>query len=312
MYEDFYQLGSLPFENTADPRFFFASEQHREALAAIEYTLRMRKGFVMVTGDIGSGKTTVATTMRHRCSQVANIVPLMHGHTTPQELLRHILRNLAIKTSRHDDHARLLERLGNYLRSESPSNKPLVLFIDEAQTLSDEAIEELRLLSNFDTATHKPVQVVLCGQPELRQRICQPKFDALRQRIVMAKQLTPMSAGDVSDYIAHRLTAAAIDPQNQVASFSEQAVHEIFKLSNGLPRLINVACDNCMLLGFVQEKHVIDAAMVKHVAKDMIPTFQFDSNTVQSSINQTPTNSGSGSRPASIPMPQRLSLTGTL
>lgn len=310
MYQDFYQLNLMPFENTPDPRFFFATEQHREALAAIEYTLRMRKGFVMVTGDIGSGKTTVATTMRSRCGSTANIVPILHGHTTPQELLRQVLRSLEIKLSRHDDHGRLLERLGDHLRNDQHNTKPLVLFVDEAQTLSDEAIEELRLLSNFDTATHKPVQVVLCGQPELRQRICQPKFDALRQRIVMAKQLTAMTQSDVQNYINHRLTAAAIDPDKQIASFSDQAVKEIFSLSGGLPRLINVACDNCMVLGFVQEKTIINVQMVKHVAKDMLPSFAFEPTNVhndQSSINRS-----SGSNPLSIPMPSRLSLTGTM
>lgn len=313
MYQDFFQLSTMPFENTPNPRFFFASEQHREALAAIEYTLRMRKGFVMVTGAIGSGKTTVAATMQSRCNNVANILTILHGHTTREELLRQVLRGLNIKLGRQDDHGRLLERLGDYLRSDAQAARPLVLFVDEAQTLSDEAIEELRLLCNFDTATHKPVQVVLCGQPELRQRICEPKFDALRQRIVMAKQLSAMTASDVKDYINHRISAASIDPANHGVSFDDQAVAEIYKLSNGLPRLINVACDNCLLLAFVQEKNVIDVSMVKHVAKDMVPSFQFDSSRTSQNISNSETsNPSKGSNPHSIHMPSRLSLTGTM
>lgn len=307
MYQDYFQLSTSPFENTPDPRFFFASEQHREALAAIEYTLRMRKGFVMVTGAIGSGKTTVATTMRERCGQIANIIPILHGHIEPKELLSQVLRGLNIRMAKNDDHGRLLERLGDYLQSEAQTSRPLVLFVDEAQTLSDAALEGLRLLSNFDTATTKPVQVVLCGQPELRERISSPKFEALRQRIVMSKQLAAMTVIDVKDYINHRLNAAAMDASNPGVSFSEEAIQAIFAISQGLPRLINVACDNCLLLGFVQEKKIIDVSMVNHVAKDMIPTFGFET--------QPETNtkkSSSGSNPFSIPMPSRLSLTGTM
>lgn len=305
MYHEFYNFAAMPFENTPDPRFFFASEQHREALASIEYTLRMRKGFVMVTGAIGSGKTTIATAMRQRCGQAANVISLLHGHRTPEELLRQTLRALQVRHGKNDDHARLLERLGQYLQAEANTTRPLVLFVDEAQTLSDEALEELRLLSNFDTATHKPVQVILCGQPELRRRVCSPRFDALRQRIVLAKQLAPLGMSDIGPYIRHRIATASNDPANPGVSFSEEAIAQVYKLSNGVPRLINVICDNCLLLGFVREARTIEAAMVQLVAQDMMPTFALDS----SDVIQTK-RSGPGLTP--VPMPSRLSLTGTM
>src|SRR5262249_53557164 len=153
----------LPFENTPDPRFFYASEQHREALAAIEYTIRMRKGIVLITGEIGAGKTTVAATMWSRCEDSAKIVRVLYGHQTTDSLLRQILRSLQVPARRGDDHARLLDRFQTFLRDQMADLKSIVLFVDEAQTLSDECLEELRLLSNFDTANSRPIQVVLVG-----------------------------------------------------------------------------------------------------------------------------------------------------
>ncbi len=273
MYDAYYNFATLPFENTPDPRFFYASEQHREALAAIEYTIRMRKGIVLVTGNIGSGKTTVGRTMLGRCSSDATIVQLVHGHTTGTELIAHVLRALEVKTRGSDDHARLLERLETYLREQADSSRPVVLFIDEAQTLSIEALEELRLISNFDTNTTKLLQLVLVGQPELREQISSPQLSALRQRIVMAKQLRPLGIQDTVGYIAHRLKAASKNPKQVGVSFSGDAIATMYDATQGIPRLINVVCDNCLLLGFVKEQKRITPAMVRQVLDDMVPSF---------------------------------------
>lgn len=273
MYDTYYNFDTLPFENTPNPRFFYASEQHREALAAIEYTIRMRKGIVLVTGNIGSGKTTVGRTMLQRCGKDATIVQLVHGHSTGAELIRHVLRSLQVKIRPNDDHARLLERLEGYLRSQAAAQRPVVLFIDEAQTLSDDALEELRLISNFDTNTTKLLQLVLVGQPELREQIASPRLSALRQRIVMAKQLRPLGIQDTAGYIAHRLKAASKDPRHVAVSFSGDAIAAIYDASHGTPRLINVICDNCLLLGFVKEQQRITPAMVRQVLDDMVPCF---------------------------------------
>lgn len=218
MYHEFYNLEVLPFENTPDPRFFFASEQHREALAAVEYTIRMRKGFVLITGDIGSGKTTVGRTMCEHCGDQATIVHVGWGHQDRNGLIRQILRNLNVKCGRDDDHGRLLDRLGKHLSEQLQLDRPVVLFVDEAQTLSDEALGELRLLSNFDTAADKLLQIALVGQPELRQRIRLPQHAALRQRIVMAKQLRPLNLAETHQYIVHRLRSAAASGQAPACS----------------------------------------------------------------------------------------------
>lgn len=293
MYHDFYKLSCLPFENTPDPRFFFASEQHREALAAIEYTIRMRKGFVLITGDIGSGKTTVGRTMIERCGDKARIVQLLHGHDDGHGLLRQVLRTLELPIKRADDHGRMLERLRHDLMEHIDQARPVVLLVDEAQTLSDDALEELRLMSNFDTATQKLIQIVLIGQPELRQRMRSARLAALRQRIILAKQLRPLSAPETSAYIAHRLRAASLDPEHVQVAFSAEAVNEIHKFTGGVPRLINVACDNCMLLAFVREAREVTPAMVRRGIEDMVPSFA-DSPWSQSQTQRpVPTLAGS-------------------
>jgi len=274
MYHEYYNLELLPFENTPDPRFFFASEQHREALAAIEYTIRMRKGITLVTGAIGSGKTTIGRTMCERCADHATIVQLYHGHRGADELLTHLLRAINVKYGRKDDHARKLERLSNMLRKQAQQRRPLVLFVDEAQTLSDDALEELRLLTNFDLNTQKLLQLVLVGQPELRERIRSPRLLPLRQRIVMAKQLRPLNVNDTGQYIAHRLRAASRDKDNVQVHFTPEAVSEVYRHTGGVPRLINVVCDNCLLLSFVRESREVTPNMVRRVVDDMVPSFE--------------------------------------
>ncbi len=292
MYQDFYHLHSLPFENTPDARFFFASEQHREALSAIEYTIRMRKGLVLITGDIGSGKTTVGCMMCETCGNRTHIVQLVPRHCTGIELMQQLLRTLHITTNPHEGYAGMLDRLAVYLNTQMERRKPVVLFIDEAQSLSDDALEELRLLSNLDTARQKLIQIVLIGQPELRQRISEHRYDALRQRIVMAKQLQPLAPEETAGYIRHRVKAASRDPRNIQAQFSDEALNEIHRLTGGVPRLINVACDNCMLLGFVREARCITPEMVHQVIEDMVPRFNDSQANEQAAQQQTLTLAG--------------------
>ncbi len=274
MYEEFYKLAMLPFENTPDPRFYYASEQHREALAAIEYTVRMRKGFALITGNVGTGKTTVGQVMRQRCHEEASIIEVMYGHEARDGLLRQILRAINSPADPQADHAQLVEALHTYLIEQMAGDRPVVLFVDEAQTLSDDALEELRLMSNLDTTTTKSIQIVLVGQPELRHRLRQPRHAALRQRIVMAKQIEPLGRQDTATYIQHRLAAASLDPNAPATVFTVDGIDAIYHYAGGIPRLINIACDNCMLMGFVAEKTQIDLAIVHKVIADMLPNFE--------------------------------------
>ncbi len=291
MYHEFYNLQVLPFENTPDPRFFYASEHHREALAAIEYVIRMRKGFALVTGDIGSGKTTVARTMIQNCSDKAHIIQVLHGHESGQSLIKQIMRHLEQPIDADDDHARLLEKLRQKLLDQLYQGRPVVLLVDEAQTLLDETLEELRLLSNFDTTAEKLVQIVLIGQPELRDRFRSSKLAALRQRVVLAKQLRPLSRQETGEYIEHRLRAASVDNSDVKVSFSPEAAAEVHRFTAGIPRLINAVCDNCMLLGFVRQEKVITPAIVKRGIEDMVPNFADDPWPAQSAAPQRSTGS---------------------
>lgn len=273
MYHEFYHLHALPFEATPDPRFFFASEQHREALAAIEYTIRMRKGIVLVTGAIGSGKTTVGQVMCQKCAERATIVQIIPRHNNGVDLLRQVLRSVNVPHDPDRDYPKMMDQLRVYLTDQARQHRPVVLFVDEAQSLSDDALEELRMLSNLNTAQQKLIQVVLIGQPELRQRIRQPQYDPLRQRIVLAKQLRPFLADETAKYIHHRLGAASTDPCDVRVTFTGGALREIHRVTGGVPRLINVACDNCLLLGMVRQERQITSAMVQHVIEDMVPRF---------------------------------------
>lgn len=273
MYESFYRLDVLPFENTPNPRFFFASEHHREALAAIEYTVRMRKGIVLITGDVGSGKTTVCKTVQERCANNATVVELLHGYTNGIGFTRHLLRTVNVSFHKDEDHSELLAHLGEFLVEQAQLRQPVVLFIDEAQALSDEVLEEIRLLTNFDTAGEKLIQLALVGHPELRDRIATHKLSALRQRIVMAKRLRPFNLQETSQYIHHRLRAASVDPNNVAVEFTPRAIDSIYQYTGGIPRLTNVACDNCLLLGYVREARQITPTMVQRVIADMVPSF---------------------------------------
>jgi general secretion pathway protein A len=273
MYQSFFNFTSAPFENTPDPRCFFASEQHREALASIEYVIRLRKGFALITGPVGAGKTTVGRTMCERCNDQATIVHMLHGHEDGRELTHQLLRALSLPVRRNEEHSRTLERLRDSLMDRLYRGRPVVILVDEGQNLSDAALEELRLLSNFDTATQKPVQVVLIGQSELRTRLRLPKFDSLRQRIVLAKEIRALGPSETAAYITHRLRWASADRENPQVAFAPEVIHEIHEHSGGLPRMINVIADNCLLLGYVKESRQISSAMVRRVLSDLLPNF---------------------------------------
>lgn len=270
MYEGFHHLNELPFENVPDPRFFFASDQHREALAAIEYTIRMRKGLVMVSGDVGTGKTTVGQTMREHCHDEARVVEVTFGHRERDELLRQILRHMGLQPAAAD-HSAMIDCLREYLHRQIQEKRPVVLFVDEAQTLSDEALEEVRLLGSLDTARARAVQVVLLGQSELRHRLRAPRHGALRQRIVMARHLEPFGTEDTVRYVHHRLVAAGAAPDQAAALFPPEVLGIVHHYTHGIPRMINTTCDNCLLLAFVREQTAVTAALVHSVIAEMAP-----------------------------------------
>lgn len=270
MYHDYYNLVDLPFEGTPDPRFFFESEQHREALAATEYTVRARKGFALITGVIGAGKTMIARAIAQKCAGSCRVIHLLHGLQTREEVLRQIVVELIAKPAALD-RASLLFCVRDQLLRYALAGEPVCVIADEAQTLSDEALDELRLLSNFDTPTERALQVVLIGQSELRQRLLVPELAPLRQRMAMARTLGPLSETDTGAYIAHRIGVASRIPKDPGVSFTDEAVRDIYARSGGAPRAINLICDSCLLLGFVKEARQITPNIVRRVIADILP-----------------------------------------
>jgi general secretion pathway protein A len=270
MYERFFNLTAPPFESTPDPAFFFDSEQHREALAAVEYAIRARKGVVVITGDLGAGKTTVTRTVTQRLAEQATIVPLFFGITHRNELLRHALRALGVEARRDDEHALLVEMFRDALSLRARDGRPAVLMIDEAQTLSNDVLDELRLLTTIDGDGQRLLQIVLVGQNELLDRLADPALAALRQRVAMARRLGAFDPRTTQAYIRHRLGVASADPDRVAVEFRGDAVVALYRYSLGVPRLINAVCDHALLLAFVREQRVVTGAIVEAVLSDML------------------------------------------
>ena len=270
MYCEFYRLQMMPFENTPDPRFFFASEDHREALASIEYTIRMRKGMVLISGEIGSGKTTVSYALQHSVGDAAHVALIRQGLNTGRQLLKQICKAMALPVSGKSDRTEMIDAIEEALLEPHNAGKPVVLVIDEAQMHSTAVMHEIRMLSNLETPTRKLIQIVLIGQPEIRKMMEKPALDALRQRIVLCHHLQPMSQSDTGRYIEHRLNVAAAPGEPDVR-FDEAAVDAIYQFTGGVPRLINVVADNCLLVSYVRSARWIDASIVQTVTENLVP-----------------------------------------
>ncbi|HMF09343.1 MAG TPA: AAA family ATPase, partial [Thermoanaerobaculia bacterium] len=249
MYEKFYGFREAPFNITPDPRFLFFSDKHREAFNHVLFGIRERKGFILVTGEVGAGKTTVcravltALDSRYRTALILN--PILTG----TQMLRAILVELGAKP-RKLDRAGYLDALNALLLEAVARGQDVVLFIDEAQDLEPDLLEQLRLLSNLETDQRKLLQIVLLGQPELRDKLDRKDLQQLRQRITVRYHISPLSREETERYIAHRLRVAG---GNGRPTFTTWALGAIHRYSRGVPRLINAVCDKTLLYGFVNE-----------------------------------------------------------
>jgi general secretion pathway protein A len=271
MYETFYNLATAPFQNTPNARFFFATEQHKEALAKLEYTVRHRRGFALVTGEIGAGKTTLIRTLLHRLGSDARCALISNTRVTAPQLLRLIATEFQITLPPVGDKAGLLTHLRRFVEQQHGLGRNVVVILDEGQCLSIDEFEELRLLTNLETETEKLIQLLILGQPELRQTLQHPRLAPLIQRIAMYCHLTPMSFDDTTRYIAFRLVRASKGKPN--VDFSREALDLIFAHSQGVPRLINLVCDNALLVGYSSDTHLIDSAVVRRAISTMLPNF---------------------------------------
>ena len=266
MYTEFYGLKAEPFLLTPDHRFYFESQVHEQAMAHLMYGLSRGEGFIVITGEVGAGKTTI---VQRLCATVDpdQVVPAHVVTTllTGVELLRMVCFAFKMRDVPEKKDAVLL-CLQDYFESLARGGRKALLIVDEAQNLSASALEELRMLSNFQIGSHSPCQIFLVGQPQFRDTLSHPNLEQLRQRVIASYHLGPMGREEVGQYLPHRLKRAGWknDPK-----FEEEAVDAIFAATGGMPRQINTLCSRLLLLGFLDNLHVFTADDVARVAADL-------------------------------------------
>ncbi len=266
MYESYYGFSERPFQLSPDPRFFFATNHHQRALSYLQYGLDQGEGFIVITGPIGTGKTTIARNLLVNIGD-ENIVAaqLVTTKLSPEELLELVAAEFSIKVTGNSK-ADILQSIEQFLVNLHKQGKRALLLVDEAQNLPAETVEELRMLSNFQLDNKPLIQSFLLGQEELKAIISAPDMEQFRQRIIASAHLKPLTKEEVKDYINHRLTQAKC---NKPALFSDEAFQLIFEKTLGVPRKINIFIDRLLLFGFLEELDTIDCKAVNEVASEM-------------------------------------------
>lgn len=270
MYNEYYQLKESPFNVTADPDFFFSSKSHSEAVANLIYGIEQRKGIIAVTGEIGTGKTTLCRKILKLSTKRIKYALILNPNCSELQLMQMIIHDLGIKVKNLNKFG-MIHALNNYLIAESCEGNNVVVVIDEAQNLSIKQLEQVRLLSNLETEKEKLLQVILVGQPELYDKLQLPALRQLRQRVAVHFHLHPLQKDDIKHYIKHRLTKAVQNPdETGKVEFTEQAIESIYRFSKGSPRTINILCDRALLAGFVAETFSIDESIIENCAKEIL------------------------------------------
>ena len=266
MYLNHFGLKEKPFEITVDPRFLYLSETHKEALAHLVYAVQEKKGFAVITGDVGTGKTTLVQTLLSRLEGNTRTAFIFNPKLENNgEFLHSICEDLEIR-GEGGSKVDYLTRLNQFLLECFARKENVVVIIDEAHTLSPELLEEVRLLTNLETPSQKLLQVMLLGQPELDNILTQPRFLPLKQRINVRYRLRPLSQKETGEYITRRLRVAGARTINL---FTPGALKKIYQYSRGIPRVINIVCDNALVNGYGEGKKMIDAGIIREVISDL-------------------------------------------
>jgi general secretion pathway protein A len=267
MYTSFFGLQEKPFAITPDPRYLYLSERHAEALAHLLYGINEAGGFIQLTGEVGTGKTTVIRSLLEQLPGHADVALILNPRVTPAEFLLTICEELhvAVPEPGRGSTKVLMDLLGRHLLDTHARGRRVVLIVDEAQNLSTQTLEQVRLLTNLETATTKLLQIILIGQPELRELLDKPELRQLAQRITGRYHLNPLSAEESAAYVKHRMRVAGATAE----VFTPAALREIHRLSGGVPRIINVVCDRALLGAFTQEDHRVGGALVRQAASEV-------------------------------------------
>lgn len=270
MYKDFYKLKENPFNVTSDPDFFFSSHRHTEAFSHLIYGIKNRKGILVVTGEIGTGKTTLCRTLLNRLDQTTKTALILNPSFSELQLLQLIINDLGI-TGRFRNKFDLVNALNDYLLEETSIGNNIVLIIDEAQNLKVRQLEQVRLLSNLETEKEKLLQIILVGQPELLDKLQLPSLRQLNQRITVRYHILPLDKEELPKYIDHRLKVAKVSENNSPKiQFTDEAIDIIYENSQGTPRMINILCDRALLAGFTAETHTIDKHIIHKCVQEVV------------------------------------------
>ncbi|HPO13138.1 MAG TPA: AAA family ATPase [Candidatus Hydrogenedentes bacterium] len=265
MYETFYGLKERPFNLTPDPKYLYLSEKHNEARGHLLYGIKNRSGFVMITGEIGTGKTTICRNLLNQLDPDTELAFIFNPALNPVELLQKICSEFGMSTNATTV-LELTEQLNVHLLEAARQGHNCVLVIDEAQNLTPQVLEQIRLLSNLETESEKLLQIILIGQPELAEKLALQELRQLNQRITARYHLKPLNEKETLQYIAYRLHIAG---GSRKVQFSRSAIRAIFRFSKGTPRLINAVCDRALLIGYTKEVHAITAGIVRLAAKEV-------------------------------------------
>ncbi|WP_432822751.1 AAA family ATPase [Trichloromonas sp.] len=269
MYLDYFGLNTEPFSISPDPSFLFMSERHREALAHLLYGMKSDGGFVLLTGDIGTGKTTICRCLLDQLPEKSEVALLLNPKLSSAELLATICDELRIVYPAGTSSIKVfVDAINAFLLEVHSRGHHTVVIIDEAQNLQVDVLEQVRLLTNLETNTRKLLQIILLGQPELKQMLDRPELRQLAQRITARYHLSPLSQAEVGDYVGHRLSVAGV----QRPIFLPVTIRELYRLSGGVPRVINVLCSRALMGAYVRNEHTVSPALLTEAASEVLGT----------------------------------------
>ena len=270
MYSEFFGLNEKPFSITPDPRYLYMTNRHSDALAHLIYGIRESGGFIQLTGEVGTGKTTLIRSLLEQMPEAAKLAVILNPNLSALEFLAAICVELNIELPEQHTRSSLITALNRYLLQAHAEGIRVVLIVDEAQTLDAELLEQVRLLTNLETTRQKLLQIILIGQPELRDLLARPDMRQIAQRITGRFHLEPLSRAETGAYVQHRMRVAGA--QHEV--FTAGAVRELFRRSGGIPRLINVVADRALLAAYTIDSPRISGRLVRRAAAEVFGRYR--------------------------------------